>query len=86
MLRTKRSRMTAGGTFFATALAALIAVSAQPRQAVAFSSGDCPGSRNDGQMCAMVERPEYCVDENGNWFVCAWVTEFYYYDKPENGG
>lgn len=85
MITTTRSKMTAAGTFFASAMLALMAVSAQPRQAVAFDGLPCPGSAQDGNVCATVETPVYCEDEDGNPYVCRVVTEYYYYDKPNNG-
>ncbi len=84
MLRTKRSKLAASGTFFATAVAALLAVSAQPQQAAAFDGGGCPGS--GGPLCATVTYDLYCSDDEGNVWVCGQVTEYHYYDKEETQG
>lgn len=82
MLKT-RSKLTASASFFGAALAALIAVSAQPGKAVAFDGGECGGG--SGPVCSEeTEVTKYCTDGVTTW-ECGWKTTYTYYPAQNNG-
>jgi hypothetical protein len=76
-----RSKLAKSASFFGAAVAALIAVSAQPGKAVAFDGGDCGGG--GGPKCSETKIDEYCTDGVNVW-VCGSTTSWTYY--PSNNG
>lgn len=76
-----KSRLVKSASFFGAALAALMAVSAQPGRAVAFEGGDCGGY--DGPLCSSTTVDVYCTDGETVW-VCGSETTYTYYPKTES--
>lgn len=78
MLKSKRSRFTASGAFFAAGLAALTAFSSAPSQAQ--GEGDCVEG-GAGPFCAAVEITIHCPDGEGGTYPCGHDVIYLFYER-----
>lgn len=76
MLKTKRSKVAASGSFFVAALMAVMGASARPSQAQ--DGGDCT-DQGGGPYCGLAEIVYYCSDGQGGHYECGRETRALYY-------